>query len=63
VNCTHITDPVLVTFYAEHPRLICARCFHADRSAKPVPVSPARPPKQREWFKPKAMQGGLRGLR
>lgn len=27
MSCAHVSDPVLVDFYARHPALSCAHCF------------------------------------
>jgi len=44
--CPHVADPELAEWYAEHPEVICARCW-LERRGKPIQArrrSPTLPP-------------------
>jgi hypothetical protein len=37
--CPHVTDPDLAEWYAEHPQVVCARCW-LERKGRPIREAP-----------------------
>jgi len=62
MSCAHVTDPVLIDFYARHPALTCARCWLAEmadatqpRRGHPQPPTHLRRPRRGASSRPGAL--------